>query len=61
MVRKPKRKKQKSPPRSKRMIVLYIISVLVVLSMALGLVLSVASPGRSAPLPVSMTLVSLLI
>lgn len=61
MVRRPRRRKQTAAPRSKRMIILYIISILVVLSMAVGLALSMASRGSSAPLPVSMALTATIV
>ena len=51
MVRKPKRKRT---PRVRRthMIVFYVISILVVISMAIGLALSVSN--RNAPEPSSL-------
>jgi len=62
MVRKPKRNKQQKSARvSKRTTtIFYIISILVVISMALGLALSVLSPKGSA-LPPSTILLPLLV
>ena len=60
MVRRPRRRKQASPPRRKQMTILYVISILVVLSMAIGLALSMASRGSSALPPLSAALLATL-
>lgn len=54
MVRKPKRSKQKPSGISKRAIVFYVISILVIISMAVGLVISALVPSRPAPLPTAL-------
>ena len=58
MVRKPKRKRPAASGRRTQAIVITIISVLVVLSMALGLALSVSQ--RSAPSGPTATPLSLM-
>ncbi len=62
MVRKPKRSKtpRASTGLSKRAIIFYTISILVILSMALGLVLSTLAPSASAPPPATFGLPLLL-
>ncbi len=62
MVRKPKRSKTQkaSTGLSKRAIIFYTISILVILSMALGLVLSTLAPSVSAPPPSAIWLPALL-
>ena len=50
MVRKPKRRKQEHPSQRRQRTLLYIISILVVLSMAIGLAVSFASRGPSSSL-----------
>ena len=62
MVRKPKRSKTQkaSTGLSKRAIVFYTISILVIISMALGLVLSTLVRTASAPLPAALWLPALL-
>ncbi|NPV09944.1 MAG: hypothetical protein HPY83_18525 [Anaerolineae bacterium] len=54
MVRKPKRSKQKPSGISKRAIIFYVISILVIISMAVGLVISVLVPSRPAPFPMAL-------
>ncbi len=51
MVRKPKRSKTQktSTGLSKRAIIFYTISILVIISMALGLVLSTLAPSAAPP------------
>ena len=57
MVRRPKRRKPVTPPRRTQAIIFYIISILVVLSMAAALAISVGS--RSAPTPTPSALLPL--
>jgi len=52
MVRKPRRKRPVQPARRTHMIIFYVISVLVIISMAIGLALSVSN--RAAPQPSSL-------
>ncbi|MHB0877316.1 MAG: hypothetical protein ACYC5O_14865 [Anaerolineae bacterium] len=61
MVRKPKRRKQTGSHRRWQMTVLYVISILVVLSMAIGLALSVSNSGSPALPPESAALMTLLL
>ncbi|MGI6209034.1 MAG: hypothetical protein ACOYEW_12595 [Anaerolineae bacterium] len=54
MVRKPKRSKQKPSGPSKRAIIFYVISILVIISMAVGLVISVLVPSGAVPPPTAL-------
>ena len=56
MVRKPKRSTRKvSTGLSKRAIIFYTISILVIISMALGIVITTFMPSAPAPPPAAMT------